>query len=472
MSETVKNEMNEASEIENSARNIKLLIIGIVLAVGLIYFFSNPKPQNYYDYTFRVADNMLRGQIAFKEKPPSWLNEFVPFEGSWYSVFPLGGVVSMMPFAVFKVFGFIKDMPAALISALSASFIALFLFLIARRYDYGSGKRILLSMAILFGTWMWANETMAGAWQLALGFAVLGEVGAIYFTIFNRKPFLAGIFFALGFGNRTEILLTAPIFMFLLFYNFKSQTSSLESAAEISDVAQDTVHKKKKKHQKKANSSGAKQDKQSIFQTLKSEISNVKNEIFSNPQSAIRVLASFCAVPFALGLLTLIYNYVRFHSFTDFGYARIPGVLDEPWYNHGIFSYHYIPGQAREMLWKPWETKDAFPYLLPNGFSSSILWSSPFVLLTLRFGARDKILKYLAWLAIFLMTILLWMHGNSGGWQFGYRYAMVLLPFVFLILLENSPRKITPLEWAAYGFSFVINAYAVYLFHWSGYMKV
>jgi hypothetical protein len=450
--------------MNESARNIKFIIIGLCLAVGLIYFFSNPKPQSYYDYTFRIADNILRGSIAYREKPPSWLNEFVPFEGNWYSVFPLGSVVSMMPFALLKVFGFIRDMPAAFISALTASLTALFLLLIARKYDYGSGKQILLAMSILFGTWTWVNETMAGAWQLALGFAMLGELGAIYFTVFNRKPFLAGVFFAMAFGNRTEVLLTAPIFMFLLLRDYKLQiTDDKSEASEIESTA-----KKKKKHKKKAKRA---ESEKSIFQVFQSEILNVKNESFSNPQSAIRILASFCAVPFFLGVLTLLYNYVRFHSFSDFGYARIPGVLDEPWYNHGIFSYRYIPGQAWEMLWRPWETRSAFPYLVPNGFSSSILWSSPFLLLTLRRGARDKILKYVSWLAIFVMTILLWMHGNSGGWQFGYRYAMVLLPFAFLILLENSPRKITPLEWAAYIFSFVINAFAVYLFHWTTYLK-
>jgi hypothetical protein len=467
MTETVKNEMNESLEISKPAQKIKILIIGICLAVGLIYFFSNPKPQSYYDYTFRVADNVLRGSIGYKEKPPSWLNEFVPFEDNWYSVFPLGGVVTMMPFALLKVFGFIKEMPAAFISALTAGLIALFLLLIARRYDYGLDKQILLSMAIMFGTWTWVNETMAGAWQLALGFAMLGELGAIYFTLFNRQPLLAGLFFAMAFGNRTEVLLTAPIFMFLLLRDsgFKIQDSKLE-ASEIE--SQTTA--KKQKHKKKK-SSQTKQDSQSIVQNLESEISKVKNEIFRNPQSAIRTLAAFCAMPFVLGVLTLLYNYVRFHSFSDFGYARIPGVLDEPWYNHGIFSVWYIPGQAQEMLWKPWETRSAFPYLVPNGFSSSILWSSPFLLFTLRFGARDKILKYLSWIAIIPMTILLWMHGNSGGWQFGYRYAMVLLPFAFLILLENSPKKITPLEWAAYIFSFVINAFAIYLFHWTQYLK-
>jgi len=40
-----------------------------------------------------------------------------------------------------------------------------------------------------------------------------------------------------------------------------------------------------------------------------------------------------------------------------------------------------------------------------------------------------------------------------------------------VILLESSPKKITPLEWAAYGFSFAMNLFATWLFHWTEYDK-
>ena len=451
--------MTEGQEKSPSRR--KILAGCLLLAVGFVYYFSNPKPQNYYDYTFRVADNMLRGAVAFTEKQPSWLNEFVPFEGFYYSVFPLGSVLTMIPFAFFKLAGVVSEMPAAFIAALSASAAGLFLLLIARHYKYGDGKRILMVLAILFGTWMWTNLTMGGAWQLALGFAMVGDLGAIYFTVFNRKPLLAGFFFALGFGNRTEILLTAPIFMFLLAReNSNSKFRIADADAEISDSETPNLASKKKK--KKSESKDA--TEQTAFQNLKSELWNLKSATWKR-------IALFSVVPFVLGVSTLYYNYARFHSFTDFGYARIPGVLDEPWYNHGIFSVWYIPRQAYEMLFKLWERKATFPYLVPNGFSASILWSSPFVLLALRFGARDKILKYAAWLAIAVLTILLWMHGNSGGWQFGYRYWMVALPWLFVVLLENSPEEITPVEWITYIISFILNAYATYLFFWTDHVK-
>jgi hypothetical protein len=393
----------------------------IALAAAVVYYFSNPKPNLFYDYTFRVADNFLRGSIGLTEKPPPWLNEFVPFDGLWYSVFPLGAVVSMIPFALLKVFGLITDMPSALIYSLIAGLNCLLLLKMGSKYDLPLSRIVLLAFGILFGTFTWTNLTMGGAWQIALGFAMLGELGAIYFTVYDRRPILAGAFFALAFGNRTEALLTAPIFLYLL--NRRVQGNPEE-------LPQSKVH-----------------------------------------EIDIRGLACFCVVPFILGVSTLIYNFVRFDSLTDFGYARIPGVLDEPWYNHGIFSIWYIPRQAWEMLLKLWEMKATFPYIVPNGFSSSILFSSPFILFALRLGSRDKMLKYCSWAAIAIMTALLWMHGNSGGWQFGYRYWMVCLPWLFVILLESSPKKTSPFEWAAYIFSFVANAYATWLFNWTSYLR-
>lgn len=423
--------MENFSEMnENDSRNKKLIIFCLVVGTFLIYYYSNPKPQHYYDYTFRVADNILRGAIAYHERPPSWLNEFVPFDDKWYSVFPLGSVLTMIPFAFFKLVGVIETMPAGFIAALTAGAIGWFLYLIAGYYDLERKKRVLIVCAILFGSWMWTNLMMAGAWQLALGFAMLGELGAIYFTVFRRRPVLAGLFFALAFGNRTEVLLTAPIFVYLLLREGKEQSAvSSEQSEKIEDRSPKT-----------------------------------KNQILN--------LARFCAVPFVLGIVTLVYNYIRFHSFTDFGYARIPGVLHEPWYRYGIFSIWYIPLNFKEMLITPWRRLAEYPYFVPGGFGGAIWWSSPFLLFLFRTGARDKVLKYTAWTAIVVQTFLLWIHGNPGGWQFGYRYAMVLLPWIFIILLENSPRKIKWYEWLAYITAFLINLWATYLFFWTDYVKV
>lgn len=413
----------------------------IALGVAAIYFLSNPHPSGYYDYTFRVAGRLLEGHISLGGQPPRWLNEFVPFDGGWYSVFPLGSVVTMLPIAMMKTIGLISDVPAPYIYALIAGGCCFLLLAIGGCYNVSHERQLLTTFVILLGTFTWTNLVFGGAWQLALGFAMLGELGAIRFTVDERRPLLAGLCFALAFGNRTEILLTTPVFLYLL----NRRTEALQE---------------KKKYKKKT--------KRSIDEPP-ADAKLVSN--FSFDQVDYRTTLTFCAVPLVLGIATLVYNYARFHSIADFGNARIPGVLNEPWYNYGIFSVYYIPRQAWEMLFRGWETLPTFPYFVPNEFSSSILISSPFLLFVFRSGSRDRALKICAWTAILIMTLVLWMHGNSGGFQFGYRYAMVLLPWVFVILLENAPKKISALEYAAFAFSFVVNAYATWLFYWSGFMS-
>lgn len=419
-----------SNEYENSksesVRRTRVLILVFILTAGAVYYFSNPKPQYYYDYSFRMADRFFNGAIGFKLKQPSWLNEMIPFEGNYYSAFPYGSVVSMMPFALLKQLGIVKEMPAAFIASILAMLIALMLFLISRFYEHTPQRRILMVCGIMFGTWLWTNLVMAGAWQLTLGFAMLGELGAIYFTVYKRNPIAAGAFFALAFGNRTEIILTAPIYLFLL-YKFKVQSSKFE-VEEIED-----------------------------------QRSNIKDQLTS--------FAGFCLIPFLLGVSTLVYNYARFHSPFDFGHSHIPGVLEEPWYRYGIFSIYYIPYNINEMLLETWKKVEGFPFYTPTGFGGSILMASPFLLLMLRRGARNFLLKYTAWIAIVVMTFLLWIHGNAGGWQFSYRYAIILLPWIFVILLESSPKKITRFEWITYIFSFIINLYATYLFLWTDFVK-
>jgi hypothetical protein len=43
----------------------------------------------------------------------------------------------------------------------------------------------------------------------------------------------------------------------------------------------------------------------------------------------------------------MAYNFVRFGSLFDVGYWMIPGILDEPWFSHGLFSLQYIPKTSR-----------------------------------------------------------------------------------------------------------------------------
>ncbi len=408
----------------------------LVAAIFLVYYFSNPLTGEYYDYTLRIASALLQGRLGETAAPPTWLSEMIPHNGQYYSAFPLGSVLTMLPFAVLKKLHLVEAFPGVILAALLASVSAYFLYLLSAKYQDAWPRRFVLVLFPLLGTWMWANLAFAGAWHVALGTAVAAQLGALYFTLIRFNPLATGFCFALAFGNRTEIILLAPLFYYLLYRHYQSSETQPRSSEE---------HAGTPRH--------------SPFASLRASCAS-----FLRGESFASAAAAFSLFPFLLGVATLAYNYARFGALLDFGYARIPGVLQEPWYQHGIFSLHAIPLNFQEMLLTTWRRIPNYPYLVPTGFGGSILLSSPYLIFLFRRGAKDPALKWLAWAAIALLTFVLWCHGNPGGWQFSYRYAMVLLPWMFVVLLESSPKKVSWLEAALFVASVAINGWGTYLF--------
>src|SRR6185503_6883616 len=281
----------------------RIQLLAITAGVFLIFLFSNPHPMVHFDYTFRIADALLHGRLGMTEAPPDWLNEMVPFEARYYSVFPLGSVLSLVPLAALKAVGVIDSFPAAFVAASIASVAAALFFLLSGSKNVSSTRRIVLSLFPLLATWTWCNLSFAGSWQLALGFAILGQTGALYFTLVDRRPFLAGLFFALAFGNRTEVLLTAPIFLYFI----------VRTNDDLSLFA----------------------SRPSTPESLEPPISAQRRQTITERINANRrAIALFVLLPAALWVATLIYNYVRFHSIFDFGYMRIPQVAQEESFKH------------------------------------------------------------------------------------------------------------------------------------------
>ena len=387
----------------------------LALVTLLLFYFSIKATQQHFDYTSRIASALLQGDLGLRQPAPSWLNEMVPANGRYYSVFPLGAVLSMMPVAVLQKTRLIHDFPGRALAALIAALSVWFLFRLSVIGTKSLPKRILLSLVLIFGTWTWCNLGFGGAWQIALGLALLGQIAALYFVLVEFRPLLAGAFFALALGNRTELVLCLPIFIYFL----------IRRAAPDAKGWKALVQQSREKS---------------------------------------RVFICFLIVPAALGLFTALYNYARFHSIFDFGYSHIPNVLQEPWYQHGLFSLHAIPWNVHKMLFEGFRDAPNFPFLSFYPFGCSILLVSPFLFLIFREGGPHKAP---AWIAIALLTFALWAHGNPGGWQFSYRYATELLPWMFLLLLGNGPAKISAIELSLFVVSVTINALATYQFLWT-----
>ncbi len=417
--------MNAETPKRLSTREV-WVAIGLSLVAVLAFYVSTKPTLRDLDYTAEIASALLRGDLGLREKPPEWLNEMIPYGNKYYSAFPLGAVLSMLPVALLQKASVIQNFPARILAALIAGACVYFFFQLAKAFgsDYSSlkpqplARRILLTLFPVFGTWTWCNLGMAGAWQIALGLALLGETAALYFTLVRRSPFIAGVFFTLAFGNRTELLITAPLYVYLFWRRSNDNTAS------------------------------------------QSRIARIKRALRENAPTVF----NFLTLPIALALLTAAYNFARFHSIFDFGYLHIPEVRDEPWYEHGLFSLQSIPLNVHKMLFEGFRDNSDFPFVSFPPFGCSIFLSSPFLFLIFREGGMYKAV---CWIAIALLTFVLWCHGNPGGWQFSYRYAMILLPWMFLLLTGNGRSKMSVTEILLFAVSLTINATATWLFLWT-----
>jgi hypothetical protein len=429
------------------------LALGLSLFSAVVFYFSTKATLHDLDYTNQIASAFLHGRLGLQEKPPDWLNEMIPWKGRYYSAFPLGAVLSMLPVALLRNTGLIQSFPGHVLAALIAGLCVYFFFQLANAFkgDWNNSspirplalspfRRVLLALFPIFGTWTWCNLGFGGAWQIALGLALLGQTAALYFTLARPSPFIAGAFFTLAFGNRTELLITLPLYLCLF---WRRPNGKLQGAAVASGTAVGF-----------SESSSPPQDANAIG----------RRKLRRALQEKAPMLMCFLILPAALALATAAYNFARFHSIFDFGYIHIPEVRDEPWYQHGLFSIHAIPWNIYTMLFQGFESIDYFPYIRPNGFGCSIFLASPFLCLLFRQGGRYKVV---AWVAIAFLTLVLWLHGNPGSWQFSYRYAMILVPWMFLLLTGNGPAKMSFPEVSLFAVSVAINAIAMWQFLWT-----
>src|SRR5437588_7898794 len=327
----------------NSIRELSAAL-AVSLFAAIAFYFSTKATLHDLDYTNQIASALLHGQLGLREKPPDWLNEMIPWEGRYYSAFPLGAVLSMLPVALLQGAGLIHAFPGRVLAALIAGFCVYFFFQLTkafkvdipspsplRPFSVSPSRRVLLALFPIFGTWTWCNLGFGGAWQIALGLALLGQTAALYFTLVRPSPFIAGAFFTLAFGNRTELLITLPLYLYL----FWRQPDGQQGAA-VSSPPQT------------GNAIG---------------LADLKRGFRGNSRMLIR----FVSLPAILALATAVYNFARFHSIFDFGYIHIPEVAQEPWYRHGLFSIHAIPWNIYTMLFQGYECFRQFRYIRPDG---------------------------------------------------------------------------------------------------------
>ncbi len=137
----------------------------------------------------------------------------------------------------------------------------------------------------------------------------------------------------------------------------------------------------------------------------------------------------------AAGLAAALYNYARFGSLFEFGHNYLPEfqAADQ-------FGLQYIWPNLLEILKLP-GTGDIGFWPRFNG-TLFFLVNPAYVLVAVslargRFGAK-KLIYVLCLLTHILLTLA---HKTMGGWQFGSRYLVDMLPFMLVIVGDDTAYK-------------------------------
>jgi hypothetical protein len=186
-----------------------------------------------------------------------------------------------------------------------------------------------------------------------------------------------------------------------------------------------------------------------------------------------RALVALVVGAVSIGLCLAWYNWARFGSPTEFGYDLITGpngekVLDEPWYSQGIESPFYIARGLYTMFLRGFEFDEAFPWLKPSWAGTSVLLTMPFLVYLGRAVWKSPLILA-GWLGLLPLVMDL-MHGNPGFAQFGYRFILDGMPFIWMLLAMAVVRNgLTRGFVAAVGVGVFVNSYGLACI-WAGFI--
>lgn len=158
-------------------------------------------------------------------------------------------------------------------------------------------------------------------------------------------------------------------------------------------------------------------------------------------------------VPIALSVLLLAgYNYKRFHNIFESGYKynvtanRYPMSANLAF---GQFNFSHIPANIFSLLIKspdPIVEKGGgfilkFPYFKVDPWGIAIWFTSPLLLLLFRLKKEQISLSLLITITFLFLPSLFYF--GIGYSQFGYRYSLDFLPFLFLLLIPIFKSKLS-----------------------------
>jgi hypothetical protein len=379
---------NEPSEASGSSETAGWVILLLLLTAFLVLtVYLNLREQHEQQFSF-LAQSFLHGDLAFQEAPGgSWADASPSGDRYYWPLGPLPAIL-LMPLEL-------------LASALGAFFcqgylqpflVAGVLWLVYRIAQITGFRRedaAYLAFGFTFATAFLGVALWPWSWYFSQVITCLLLFAAIREMIGQRRPWVLGILFALVLATRATAIL-------------------------------------------------------GVIWCL--------GEVLNTQTSGTKKLKAFAgmAVPILIVLaLMLSYNHARFGNPFDQGYAeQIIPPHAAAGRAVGILSPQHIPGNLYTLLWAGPNSvrRDnvslvlAFPYVVANPWGMSIWVTSPLFLYLFGLRYRDQTSRLL-WLTVIVVAVPVLLYYGIGFRQFGYRYSLDFLPFLYYLLIRNYRQQ-------------------------------
>lgn len=358
---------------------MKKFLLAVFIFSFIVYFFTSAG-RTPYDYFTRLSEAFLQGRYWLTEQP-RWLSELIPAGvNRYYVVYPPMPAIILLPF----VFAFGKNFPQQLLAHALGAGIVILTIKLSLLTKNDKKLAIWSGLFIGFGSIVWYLSASGSVWfvgQLTAAFFILA---ALVESLDKKRVWLVGIFLGAAYLSRTHVILSIPIFLFLL--------------------------------------------------------------LRDNPKPLRQLfLLGLGFAPFIS--FDFYYNYVRFGSLFNKGYFLLPAILSEtsaPWFAKGVANIAYIPNGLRTMFWSFPKFLNNPPFIQPSWAGLAIWITTPAFIFALRAPLKDSLVKF-CWLAILPILVVVLSHGGSGFAQFGYRFAVDFYPFLSLLTIKGVAK--TGLKW-------------------------
>lgn len=362
----------------------------------------SPSPNNHFVH---LADGWLHGQLSILGDRPPGNNDWALYEGRWFVSFPPFPAVLLTPFVAIWGTAVLDRLIWALVAAAGPALLFVLLRALRQRDDVNRSLRDvwLLSGLFAFGTVFFFVAVQGSVWFAAHVVATSLLVLYVLFGLEARRPVLAGLVLGLCFMTRASTAFACVFFALEICRAHRRENApALDLDAWPPRLA-------------------------------------LRYLAGVDWPRALRAAGLFAAPILVIGALAMWHNHARFDDPFVFGHEHLQvgwRTRIERW---GLFNYHYLPKNLA-IFWAslPWLSAQA-PHVTVSAHGLALWFTTPNLLWTLWPRRIDARLVSL-YAAVIVVGLIDLAYQNSGWVQFGYRFSLDYMPFLFVALLLGGRR--------------------------------